>query len=176
MRKPNVTIPEDRVLPIVGDAAIAGPIADGRLIPVLILDTAARPEVAELIRMHEHLPPGDVLSQWAHSRDDSDVVALQLRFLRPVETALALRFGMEAQAILVETMLDGGAVYLQAGVAGDRLMNTLDAPRVLVELPDTGFRPVWDEILLTRITVVMSRRLGISRKKARPLAKRPSQR
>jgi hypothetical protein len=40
----KTTVAGSLVVPIVGDGAIAGPIADGRLLPVLILDTSARPE------------------------------------------------------------------------------------------------------------------------------------
>jgi hypothetical protein len=87
-----------------------------------------------------------------------------------MEVALILQFSIEHQAVLVECILIGGGVYLQSGVPGDGLMGTMDAPRMLVEIPDTGFRPHWDRLLLKRMTVVMARRVGASRKKARPAA------
>ena len=129
MSKPRkVTMARSLVVPIVGDAAIAGPIADGRLIPVLILDTSARTDVAELIRVHELLPPGDAQSQWGLSRDNDDDVMLHLKFVRPMDLELILLLSVERQAILVEGMLSGGGVYLQSGVVGDRLSTTLDTP------------------------------------------------
>lgn len=171
MAKPRkTTVDRALLVPIVGDGAIAGPIADGRLLPVLILDTSDKPQVRELIRVHGLLPAGDARSQWASSRDDDDVVILQLWFERPIAADLILRFSIEHQAILVESMLTGGGVYLQSGRSGDRLMNTMDEPRILVELPDTGFRPFWDSLLLDRMTVVMARRLGVPRRKGRPAA------
>lgn len=171
MAKPRKTTADrSLVVPIVGDAAIAGPVADGRLLPVLILDTSARPEVAELIRVHRHLPSGDARSQWASSRNDDDVVLLQLWFEQPVAADVILPFSIERQAILVESMLSGGGVYLQAGRPGDRLMERMDEPRILVDLPDTGFSPSWDDLLLARMTVVMSRRVGVPRRKGRAAA------
>jgi hypothetical protein len=171
MSKPRkVTMLRSLVVPIVGDAAIAGPVADGRLIPVLILDTAERPEIAELIRVHELLPPGDAESQWGFSRENKDHVMLHLRFVRPMEVELILLFSAQEQAVLVEGMLSGGGVYLQAGAVGDHLSTTLDSPRVLVELPDTGFRPHWEAFLLDRMTRLMSQRLGTSRRGARTAA------
>lgn len=158
------------VVPIVGDAAIAGPIADGRLLPLLILDTSARPEVAEVIRVHEHLPGGDAQSQWGFSRENDDEVMLHLRFAQPMDVELILLFDVQRQAILVDAMLTGGGVYLQAGVAGDRLISTMNAQRVLVELPDVGFGPHWERFLLERTTALVSQRLGVSRRKARPAA------
>lgn len=164
--------PRELIVPIVGDAAIAGPVADGRLVPVLILDTTARPEVAEMIRVHEHLPPGDVTSQWASILEDDDRVALLLEFQRPVAVDVTLVFSIERQALLVESVLNAGALYLQAGAPGDRLKDKLSVPRVLIEVPETGFKPHWDKLLRKRMTKVTANRLGISRRKARPGAEK----
>lgn len=172
MSKPiKSTAARSLVAPIVGDAAIATQFAEGRLLPVLILDTLRRPEITELIRVHAYMQ-GDVASRWASSRDDDDVVMLILTFERPLEVELILEFSIEHQAMLVECILSGGAVYLQTGVPGDRLLMTMEAPRMLVEVPASGFRAYWEQLFLNRMTIVMSRRLGVPRKKARPVAQR----
>jgi hypothetical protein len=169
----KVTYPPEMVVPIVADGAIAGHgFADGRLLPLLILDTSTRRDVAELLRVHEFLPVGDQRFQWARSRDTDDDVALYLRFIQPMDVELLLRFSVERQAILVEGILSGGGVWLQAGKPGDRLATTMDANRVAIELPDTGFRPEWERFLLKRMTRVMSRRLGVSHRSARPAARK----
>lgn len=165
-------ISRDLVLPIISDAGIAGPVADGRLVPALIVDTGARPEVAEMIRVHEHLPPGDVASQWASVAESDDLVALVLKFERPVALEVTLLFSIERQALVIDSVLNAGALYLQAGQAGDRLSTRLDAPRILIEIPDMGFGPHWDILLRKRMTNVMATRLGVSRRKARPAAEK----
>ena len=71
---------------------------------------------------------------------------------------------------IFETMLTSGSVILQQGQPGDRYMNNMGKPSMIVELPDTGFRPHWDEMLLARMTKVISSELGIPRRKARPIA------
>ena len=64
-RIPARTEREARPVRIVWDAAIATTIiGDGRLIPLLIIDASERPDVSELVRIHKHLPPGDVICQW----------------------------------------------------------------------------------------------------------------
>lgn len=172
MQKPRkVSLPQDLIVPILHDGAIAGPVAEGRLVPVLILDTTKRSDIPELIRVHAHLQPGDATSEWAVSQDDSDQVILHLLFTRPMDVEMLLVFSIERQAILVETMLNASAVYLQAGSPEDSLTTFTEAPRVIVELPDMGFRTHWDERLLERMTTVMSQRLGTSRRKARPVAR-----
>ena len=62
--RPGAKALQHHPVPILADAAIATEkIGNGKLIPVLILDTSERPDVAELIRIHAHLPQGDVISQ-----------------------------------------------------------------------------------------------------------------
>lgn len=171
MTKPRkAKLARSLTVPIIGDAAMAGQVADGRLLPVLILDTSARPEVEELIRVHAHLPGGEATSEWGTSRDRKHQVILVLRFTQPMDVDLILEFSIDRHALIIETMLTGGGVYLQAGADDDRLSTKLDAPRVLVDLPDAGFRKVWDKLLLDRMKVVMARRLGVPRKKAGPHA------
>jgi hypothetical protein len=170
MEGQKVQWPASLVIPIVGDAALAGPIADGRLIPVLILDRSARPGLGEAIRIHEHLPPGDVQFRGAVSRESYDEVVLYVRLVQPMEVEFLLRFSIERQAVLVEAMLKAGAVYLQVGSAADRLSTTMDAPRILIELTDTGFKPTWDKVALDRMTTVMAKRLGVPKRRARVTA------
>lgn len=165
----KVKVPTSLAVPIVGDGAIASQVADGRLLPVMILDTRSRPEVDEVIRVSRQLS-GDVTHQWATDLDNADGVMLLVKFQRPVAAELLLRFSIEHQAMLVECVLTGEGMYLQSGRPGDRISTTPSAVRMLVELPDSGFREHWDRLLLKRMTVVMARRLGTSRRKARPVA------
>lgn len=106
---------------IIGDGAMAGPVVDGKLIPVLLIDIEDRPDIQELIRHHQYLASGEARTQWATLRTDEDIVMLRLTFLRPSEVDLVLLFSIERQGILVESMIRCGAVYLQGGSLGDRL-------------------------------------------------------
>lgn len=171
-RRKGRRFPTADIVPIVGDALIAGPVAEGAGIPLLILDCRERSDLSELIRVHQHLPPGDVRFQWGQIDGRSDDVILELRFERPIETTAILRFSIEDQGILVEAALTGKAVYLQAGRPGDRLIHDPDRPKLLVELPETGFRPTWDNLFINRMTEVVSKRLGVPRKRAEPHARR----
>src|SRR6478735_1040359 len=55
-------------IPIVSDAAMGTVgIAEGRIIPVLIVDTTLRPDIDDLVRAHEHLGPGDARSAFGPS-------------------------------------------------------------------------------------------------------------
>jgi hypothetical protein len=159
------------VVPIVGDGSLAGPVAEGVNIPVVILDTSNHPKVAEVIRVHAFLPPGDVRIQWGGVKGKPDDVLLVLDFVSPIQTRAVLRFSIERQGMLVEMAVTARAIYLQDGQPGDRIMHDIDRQKLLVELPDTGFRPKWDEIYISRMTAVLARRLRMSRRKAKPHAR-----
>lgn len=159
-------------VPIIADGAIAGPVADGRLVPVLVVFAETRPQLAELFRVHRHIRTGDVQSQWARSRHHPDDVMLLLGFERPMEVEFLLRFSIVRQALLIEAILSAGAAYLQPGSPGDRISSRLDDENVLIEIPDAGFRDFWDRELFKAMTREMARRLGVSKRKAEPAARR----
>lgn len=156
---------------IVGDAAIAmHGVGEGRMIPLVILDTGERPEIVEYIRIHQFAGLGDVRVTWAQALNREDCVSLMLSFLRPMEFSFAILFELrKAHAILVEGVLRSGSLYLQAGSKGDRVSHTLDRPRVIIEVPDTGFRPHWQKICLVYLAQKV-RASGVGRQEAKRLA------
>jgi hypothetical protein len=133
-------------LRIVGDGAIASVgIGDGRLIPLVILDTSERPDLEEFISLHQATPSGAVSAQWAQLVDRRKDVAIILRFLVPAEVTAIVNFDLDVgQGVLVEQILRARALYVQPGRAGDRLRHDMDKPKVLIEIPDMGFRSYWD--------------------------------
>lgn len=154
---------EGKAVPIAGDAAIATVrMGHGRLIPLLILDTTERPDLAEVIRAQAHFAEGDVVIQWGELPKRRDHVVVFLRFLRPIERAAIIEFDIARQGILVEHILTSHAVYLQAGKPCDRLLHDFNLPKMLVEIPDTGFRSNWNKRYLDSVTKQM-RKEGLSR-------------
>jgi len=139
---------EGRPVRIVADAAVSvRGLHGGRLLPLLLLDTSDRPDIAELIRVHESFGTGDVKVQWGQVQGHEGTVALFLTFIRPLELFMVLEFNIVQQGILVEQALTGQGMYLaRADHADDRLSNNLDRPKVIVEVGDTGFGKAWDDL------------------------------
>jgi hypothetical protein len=158
---------------IVADAAMstAGQ-HGGRLLPVILIDTSDRPDIAELIRVHESLGPGDVKVQWGkpEGKDHRGTVALFLTFIRPMEVFMILEFNVIGRGFLVEQILNGNGIYLaEAQGAEDRLHKNPSRARVLAEVPDTGFRDTWDNIFFKHLTQHFQRK-GLNRSRARQSA------
>jgi len=152
---------------IVWDGAIATiGVGEGRLIPLVIIDGSDRPDIEELIRIHQYLPSGDVESQWIQLKGGEGKICLRLRFKRPVELVAILEFDIIGQGGLIDQIVTAKAIYLQAGREGDRLATTTDSPRMSVEVPDTGFYNEWNRMLM-KWTEKGFRQRGLNRQDAK---------
>lgn len=157
---------------IVADAAIATVLlGEGRLIPLLIIDTSDRPDIEELVRVHEHVKTGDVEGQWAEVKGRKGKIYLILEFHRPTVLKIVLEFDIETQGGLVDLALTAGGLYVQPGREGDRFMTTPDHPRILVQVSETGFRSHWEHLFLKHL-VGRFRRNGLSRPQAKRAARK----
>lgn len=164
MRK-YVNIPLKPV-PIVRDGAIGHPDwGEGRLIPVLVLDTTEHAHVESLIAMHAHASPGDVTVQWGSRPLSRRTVLLHVSFSRPTLCEFVLQFNIAMQGIVVDSILHSHGLMIVAGRAGDRVVTTLDAPRIIMEIPDTGFLTTWTPIFLTALRKRFDKN-GLSKKQA----------
>lgn len=149
----GVTHPrEAKAVPIAGDAAIATPgVANGKLVPLLILDTRERQDIAEAIRNHASFGDGDVVCNWGKLHHGTSEVALFLRFVRPTEVVVVIEFELPRRGILVEHILKSNALYLQAGKPGDRLIHNTELHKMIVEVPDTGFGSMWEKLYMKSV-------------------------
>lgn len=133
------------IVPIVADGAIAERNnLEGRLVPVLLLDTTNRPDLVEAIRIHEDSVSGDMTLRWGQVPSRPDVVVLRIELTYPTKLYFILAFEIVAQGILIESMLHVGCAYIQSAKPGERLKDNLDSPRLIIEIPDTGFRKKWN--------------------------------
>lgn len=158
-------------VPIAWDAGstVRG-IADGRLLPVLILDTTTRPDIEDMIQAHGELGQGDVESGWSSEPHfDESGVRLVLIFKKPSRCVIVIDFELPRQGVLVDQIVRTGGVWLQAGRPGDRLVTNLDKPLVLAEVPSPSFKAEWDKIYLKAL-VKGFRRRGLSKGDAKDAA------
>jgi hypothetical protein len=179
-RKKLIKLPKHEAtpLPIVADAAIgAVSVADGRLIPVLIVDTSERPDIDQLVRAHQYIAPGDVDTTWMRNRDKVrlDSVSLLCEFKRPVKCVVILEFPLPEKVAVVDLIVGSEAMYLQPGKPGDRIAATLDNPKIIADVSSLDFRPTWDRIL-TKVVENQFRSRGLRGKQAREAARELIQR
>ena len=98
---------EAEPVPIVADASIARvDVGDGRMIPLLILDTSKRPDIEDMINAHRHMGgQGDVDVSWGRPNRffDTGTVALLLTFTKPSRCLILLQLDIGQYGGVVDT-------------------------------------------------------------------------
>lgn len=162
--KKKVRISNSDFLEIVSDGAIANSLAaDGRLIPVLIVNSSKNNSLSNLIELHSDSSPGDVKSFWATNRFSDRFVFLTLIFERPAEFRMSIKFEVNKHSSLIDGVILSRAVYIQSEKSGDKLGHDIDAPKILVEIPARTTFDRWDDILIKSVKKRFKRE-GVSRK------------
>jgi hypothetical protein len=158
-------------VPIAADAGIATvAVGDGRMIPLLILDTSERPDIDDMVKAHHHMKgQGDVKAGWGRPDTffDTGVVSLILTFEKPSHCVILLRFDIGKYGGLVDQIIRSQGLYIQPGRPGDRLSTTFDNPRILAEVPSREFQPEWDRMLRKAMRKRIQREHGLSRSEAK---------
>jgi hypothetical protein len=164
---------EKKPLRIVADAAIATvALGHGKLIPLVILDTSERPDVTEFVRIHSFLPPGDVRVSWVQYPRGKKNLSLLIQAIRPSEVTFIIAFDLDSpHCVIVEQIIRTRALYVQPGRDGDRLVTTMDMPRILVEIGDLGFDETWN-YLLDAAMIRQFRSSGMSKAQAKDASKK----
>ena len=162
----------ERVVRATSSAAIADVgTADGRLIPIIMIDASGHPELSELIRVHEHTPAGDHVSQWATVLGNPYKVHLLLEFIRPIAAQVTIEFGLPKFSGAIDNILRAKSMYLLEGEMDSTFTSTEGRPRILMELPPTGFEDTWEQ-MFHKSVFKMLREKGLSQREAKRGAKR----
>ncbi len=154
-------------LKIVSDAAVAtGKVADGRLLPVLMVDCSARTDVEDLIKVHAQITPGDVKTQWGKSSKTSKTVKLILSFEKPSKCKAVLEFDILKQGGIVDMIMRCEAFILQCGKEGERFINTIDREKIIVEVPSRETWGLWNDEMFKALEAD-ARRMGMNKKQTK---------
>lgn len=135
-------------VPVVSDAIMATTgVGDGRMIPVVILDTSKRPDIDDMIRAHMITGNGDARSAWMKKgRRERSVIRLLIEVQQPSQCRMFIQFDIARQGGLVDQIVQKQGLYLQAGRPGDRFSNNLQVPRILLEVPSRHFLREWESM------------------------------
>ncbi|MEL5450769.1 hypothetical protein PTR41_12935 [Serratia bockelmannii] len=160
----NISVAKSEYLELVGDGAIASSrTADGRLIPLIILDTSEKRDLFNLVELHGESELGDVMSVWGSDSIIRKNVCLILIFERPIELRIAIKFNIDKHLNLIDGIIQSRAIYIQPGVKGDKISQNINAPKILIEIPTRTTFAKWDDILKGRIEKKLKKE-GVSRK------------
>ncbi|NEM98503.1 hypothetical protein [Pontibacter burrus] len=146
------------IFQVVADGGMSVPlIGEGRFIPSVMIDIEDNVEVAELLKLHNHTPPGDTELQWSlpytmFGKPKS--VLLNIIFLKPMKMVFGIEFLMPNRHVVVDGIIHSRAFTLQVGKRGDKVSTIFrDESKqkthgcVLIEVPNMDFDANWNKIL-----------------------------
>lgn len=154
---------DSRIVDVVNDALIYQKnMCDGKAIPHIIIDTENYPEITKAIELHKEVQEGSITFTWGITTDKKYVL-LMLNSISPVEISYVIRFNIYEQYSIIDKILLSQLLYIQAGKKGDRLLNTPNRPKLLLEISHTGFENEWKTIS-RKIQEKRFKKLGIKQK------------
>lgn len=161
--------PQTPCVKIVADATINNiTVAYGKTIPLIILDTVDHPLIESMIDAHTEIEQGSVKSLW-FTTQDQQTVYLQIEMSEPTSVKFISKFDSKIHAVIIDVLIHSQLLYLQAGKPGDRFIDDPKRPKILIEIPSSGFSEAWDKIY-TQIFTNHFRKIGYRKKQAQELA------
>lgn len=153
----------NRIVDVVSDALILQRnVCDGKAIPHIIIDTEKFPEVSKSIEFHNKVDEGKINFTWGMTLNRKDVLLL-VDSISPVELSYIVKFDLQKQFAVIDKILSAQMLYIQPGKQGDRLGNDLCVPKILVEVPNTGFEVEWKKIY-RKLQIERFKKLGVNRR------------
>jgi len=161
----KVKLAANLVVNIIANGSLAGPVREGVNIPILVVDGTKIPALAEAIAAAKYERDGDVQTVWAQDRRTKNFI-LHVQLLRPTPAEFLIVFAMPKQAILIDGILESGAVYLKPGKDGDTFRSTFSDESLLVDVPTSEFNSRWPARYRGALMESL-RRKGLNAKEAR---------
>ena len=162
-------------VPIVSDSIMATKgIGHGGFIPILILDTSDRQDIETMVEAHRYFGSGDVLCNWTFNKWSFglDCPRLILQITKPSKCVVVIDFDLaKNQGVLVDQILWAQGVYLQPGRPGQRIANTYNSLRILVEVPTNEAFQAHFRLLHEKAIVQSFRKRGLSRRQSKRAAR-----
>ncbi|MFC1874808.1 hypothetical protein ACFLY3_01450 [Chloroflexota bacterium] len=157
-------------LKIVSDALVStSKLADGKLLPAILVDCSSRSDVKDLIKAHRYITPGDVNTQWGKWHQSDKTFILILSFKKPSKCKVVLEFDILKQGGLVDQIMRKEAFILQCAIQEERFMTTMDREKIIIEIPSKSTWSLWNEELFNAL-YNDAKSEGMSKKQAKEFA------
>lgn len=151
---------------VVASAAIANVgVANGRNIPVVIVESDSDKKIEKLITTHQAVSNGSCTSQWGITVGNEYVI-LVLTFSTPVEQKLFLFFDVIKYGIIVNQILYSKCMYLMTGNKDTKFSEHLNEPRILLEIPCDDFEGEWKKIYKKEFSKFLQKKHKLAKREA----------
>lgn len=117
-------------------------VANGRTVPVVILQTDREKKIDAAINAHIGISNGNCDSQWGRTCDGNKIL-LRLEFTVPVAITLIIPFDIISNGATIDQIIHTQCLYLMTGDPGMKLSQNLHKERILLEIPSREFVDEW---------------------------------
>lgn len=152
---------DDVIATVVNTAAlsVAG-VANGRTIPVIILQPDEENKIDAVINAHSGISEGNCVSQWGCT-NDRNTILLHLEFTEPIAVKIIIPLEIIRNGATIDQIIHTQCLYLMTGNPEMKLSQNLCKERILLEVPSREFTDEWRK-LYKKSTASISEKLIIS--------------
>ena len=153
-----------------GKMSIPG-IADGKLIPLIIIDEDKSQKLKQLIKIHYDLPPGDIETIWGTPLTifTPKTLRLTFNFSKHMDLSFCLIFEVKERYSLIDEIFQAQAIYLNTSNKNTDSVKSVQGG-ILVEVPATNAKPKWEKLLFETVKDIYKKE-KISKKELNKITK-----
>jgi hypothetical protein len=141
-------------------------IAGGQAVAAIVIDSRARPDLVEHVKLHEGSEAFDVRTVWAEIPGEGRI-CLVLEFEGPTLAKAIIRFVKSGHLKSVDRIVRKRILYLMCGGPGDRVSTAFGVrPSMILEINAEWPMTSWER-LLHKSLVAEARSSGMNRGEAR---------
>ncbi len=141
-------------------------IANGKMIPIVIVDTENKKDIEEAIIIQGNTETGKITTAFSKTKDER-YIGLTISFIEPVEKEFTIIFDADNYFGTIDLIIKSKLLYLQAGKKGDRVKNTLGNPKMLMTIyVDDDFKKEFLKILKSNFIKNMSNMSKLQKEQA----------
>lgn len=158
--------PNEIAVPAVGFGIISSTgIANGRNIPIIIVESDEQKIIDDIIITHETTRYGHCNSQWGSSFDKETII-LMLDFEDPIKKTIYIYFDFMQFGMAIDQILYSQCLYIMTGEKGTKVSENIEKDKILIEVPNDWFSKDWEGILKKNYVRHLQKEKNITKKAA----------
>jgi|GEM_PF-6158568 len=148
-------------------------IADGKNLPILVLNTSEREDIKQAIVNHSIDNTGNVETRWGSPKKNrSRYIYLIIDLLSPTKCSFIISFDIWKRGPVVDIIMKNGGCYIQSSDDGVKFSDNPNAPRILMEvITEDELKENWKDMYFKGITNMFKKKHSLKLKEAKKIAK-----
>lgn len=157
---------DDIIATVVNTAAFSTTgVANGRTVPVVILQSDSESKIDAVIDSHFGMSEGNCQSQWGCT-NDRNTILLHLEFREPVAVKIVIPLDIIHNGATIDQIIHTQCLYIMTGTPGMKLSQNLRKERILIEVPSREFADEWRKLYKKKYCKYLRKTHHISSKTA----------